>query len=177
MPFISSGQEDPAWRPAIKRAWLYRASCFTYSITGLSTILIAPTLTVFSGPCCTWFPWWLLGLSVALNGLVSWMADVHTWGCPREHPWKQFDVVMASINTVLQLVVLALQLLGPMSLPPELAVVFTAGLGTSLLCKWHSAACLNNGDCEGFLFWHTGWHIFHPAGCVFSQWLLVSFYT
>ena len=119
-----------------------------------------------------WIPWRAYGLSIALNGFVSYMGDVEAWG--RESRWKDVDILLASCNMVFALFLLLLEYVGPMSFPSEPPIAFAIGILASVLCKRKAVWALDHGDRDGFIFWHTGWHTFLPLGAVVAQLLLPS---
>ena len=80
-----------------------------------------------------------MGALIFLNGLLSYMADTHTFGYPSA--WRAADSYVATFNTILQFVLILLQIIGPMSFPRDMVTVFTASLLIAIGCKRRAVLC------------------------------------
>ena len=79
---------------------------------------------------------------------------------------------MATFNTILQFVLILLQIIGPMSFPRDMVTVFTASLLVAIACKRRAVAAFKRRDRDAYLVWHALWHVVLPAGAVAGQLLL-----
>ena len=123
-------------------------------------------------PCCADFPFRCMGVAITLNGFASFAADVIHIGHPQTI-WKPIDVVLATGNTIVQMLIATLQLLGLTSFPPLAGSVFAASVCAALYCKRRSARAVAEQDCEGAILWHAMWHYSLPGGALLAQ-LLIS---
>ena len=114
-----------------------------------------------------------MGVSIFLNGGLSYMGDVATWG--RWSWWKAADVLFAVSNTLLQMVIVALAALGLATFPPASPLTLGVSVAIALACKSRAQAARQRGDCLGFLRWHSAWHYSLPLGAgIASQLLIVA---
>jgi len=107
-----------------------------------------------------------MGFACVLQGLFSYMNDVHTWA-DQKSAWKVLDVLIASSLTSLQLFLIALNARGLTHFPERLAMAYGCVLAAALYTKRRSSVALmeaKNGD--EFLFWHTIWHLILPVGAI-----------
>ena len=111
-----------------------------------------------------------MGALIFVNGLLSYMADTHTFGYPSA--WRAADSYVATFNTILQFVLVVLQVIGPMSFPRDMVTVFTASLLVAIWCKRRAVAAFKRRDRDAYLVWHALWHVVLPAGAVAGQLLL-----
>ena len=74
-----------------------------------------------------------MGVCIMLNGLISYMGDVVTWGRPSF--WQQLDVALAVFNTVVQLLLVAAQCAGFFAMPVLPSAALGVGLIVALACK------------------------------------------
>ena len=116
------------------------------------------------------FPIPLDGRADLLNGLLSYMADTHTFGYPSA--WRAADSYVATFNTLLQFILVLLQVLGPMSFPRKMVAVFTTSLLVAIWCKRRAVAAFKRRDRDAYLVWHALWHVVLPAGAIIGQLLL-----
>ena len=79
---------------------------------------------------------------------------------------------MATFNTLLQFILIILQVIGPMSFPRDMVTVFTASLLIAIGCKRRAVAAFKSRDRDAYLVWHALWHVVLPAGAVAGQLLL-----
>ena len=111
-----------------------------------------------------------MGALIFVNGLLSYMADTHTFGYPSA--WRAADSYVATFNTILQFVLVVLQVIGPMSFPRDMVCVFTASLLLALYCKRRAGRAFANRERDAYLRWHTAWHLILPAGAIIGMLLL-----
>ena len=159
--------EDPSWKVCIDASWAYQVSCFMYCLAG-GLLLLRPEplerrLQVY--------PWRFVGLSVYFNGFCSYMADAVTWGQPQSI-WKKIDVAFASTNTLLQIVIVILCLMGMASFPPAPVACLGVGIFSGLFFKQRGAEAQREHDCTAYLRWHTLWHLSIPLGALLGQLVL-----
>ena len=134
---ISEEDGPPEWREKIFACWWYRWSSFAYCIAG--GLLVVRPVNRYARPCCFLFPFRAMGALIFVNGLLSYMADTHTFGRPSK--WRAADSYVATFNTLLQFVLIVLQLVGPMSFPRDMVTVFTASLLIAIACKRRAVLC------------------------------------
>ena len=162
----SSSCEPVAWRSAVEQAWWYRASPFAFCAAG-GLLVLRPEPLERGLPL---FPWRCTGLAIVINGFASFMGDVETWGRPSA--WKFADRVMATTNTVLQILVVVLGCSGYAKFPVESVACLGTGVGVGLFCKHRGSVAFERGDCEAFLRWHSAWHYVLPLGAILGQLVL-----
>ena len=85
-----------------------------------------------------------MGASVALNGPLSYMGDVVTWGRPSR--WKTADRVLATTNTLVTSSLIPFGALGLMHFPLASVLVLAVGIVAALLCKRRAHAGDLGGD-------------------------------
>ena len=156
------------WRPAVQQAWWYRLSSFSYCVVGLLTALRPQPLVT----CAPFFPFRAMGIGIFINGLLSYMGDVATWGYWSR--WKAADIFLATTNTVLQGVIVVMALLGFAQFPPLSPAVLGVSLVVALVCKQRGGAAVARLDCYSFLRWHTAWHLTLPLGAAIASQLLIE---
>ena len=156
----------PEWKDAVDAAPWYTVSCFSYCVAGGLLLLRPEPLERH----LQLFPWRVVGLSIFTNGMLSYMSDVETWG--RLSGWKSADRVLATINSLLQVLVVVLACLGQSTFPPEPVAALGTGVATALLCKHRASAAMERADCDAYLRWHAAWHYTLPLGAVVGQLLL-----
>ena len=167
---ISADDGPPEWREKIYACWWYRWSSFAYCVAGGLVVVRPAPLYRHAQPCCFLFPFRSMGALIFLNGLLSYMADTHTFGYPSA--WRAADSYVATFNTLLQFILVLLQLLGPMSFPRDTMTVFTTSLLIAIWCKRKAVAAFARRDRDAYLVWHALWHVVLPAGAVTGQLLL-----
>ena len=118
-----------AWHDAVQRAWWYRLSSFSYCVVGLATVVRPEPLLA----CAPFFPFRAMGVAIFINGLLSYMGDVWTWGY--ESPWKMADVLLATTNSVLQGVIVLMSAAGFAHFPPASPALLGVSLAVALFCK------------------------------------------
>ena len=166
---MSEDDGPPEWREKIfGSAWWYRWSSFAYCLAG--GLLVVRPVNRYAEPCCGAFPFRAMGALIFLNGILSYMADTHTFGYPSA--WRAADSYVATFNTILQFVLILLQIIGPMSFPRDMVTVFTASLLIAIWCKRRAVAAFKRRDRDAYLVWHALWHVMLPAGAVTGQLLL-----
>lgn len=164
-----SGLEDglfPEWQDRVYQHQWYCASPFAYCVAG-GLLLLRPEPLERGLPL---FPWRCTGLGIVLNGFLSYMADVETWGRPSA--WKMADRVLAVTNTLLQVCVVALSCLGYSHFPIESPSCLGIGVLLALVCKQRSSAAMSRADCDAYLMWHSLWHYILPSGAILGQLVL-----
>jgi len=163
---MSADDGPPEWREHMR--WWYRWSSFAYCVAG--GLLVVRPVNRYAEPCCGAFPFRSMGTLIFVNGLLSYMADTHTFGYPSA--WRVADSYVATFNTLLQFILIVLQLVGPMSFPRDMVTVFTASLLIAVWCKRKAVAAFKRRDRDAYLVWHALWHVVLPAGAVAGQLLL-----
>ena len=165
---LVSGDVAPAdWKLTVDECWWYQGSCFAYCVAGGLTLLAPEPLERHM----QLFPWQLLGLTVFSNGFFSYLADVETW-CRPSSAWKSADLLLATCNTLACVAIALLAAAGHATFPAEATACLGTGVLLGLICKRCAAAASRRGDCDGFLRWHTAWHLSIPAGAIAGQLLL-----
>lgn len=155
------------WLPEVQKAWWYQISSFAYCVVG-TAVFIRPEPTL---ACIPFFPVRTVGVLVFINGWLSYMGDYHTWGVWSR--WKAADIVLATTNTLLQMGIVAMAMLGYAEFPPEAPTTLGVSLVIALCCKRRGSAAVARRDCAGFLRWHALWHYTLPLGAfIASQYLL-----
>ena len=168
---MSEDDGPPEWREKIfGSAWWYRWSSFAYCVAGGLLVIRPAPMYRHAQPCCGVFPFRSMGALIFLNGLLSYMADTHTFGYPSA--WRAADSYVATFNTILQFVLILLQIIGPMSFPRKMVAVFTTSLLIAIWCKRRAVAAFARRDRDAYLVWHALWHVVLPAGAVTGQLLL-----
>lgn len=100
-----------------------------------------------------------MGAALLVQGFLSYMNDVHTWG-QQGSLWKVADVVCASSLTATQLGIVAAYLGGLMHFPPYVGRSYGALVVGGLCLKVKSSLALKTPrECHVFLVWHTAWHL------------------
>ena len=111
-----------------------------------------------------------MGASVALNGPLSYMGDVVTWGRPSR--WKTADRVLATTNTLVTSSLIP-GALGLMHFPLASVVVLAVGIVAALLCKRRATLAISAAtNCREYLIFHSLWHLILPAAATIAQLLL-----
>ena len=95
-------------RDALQSRW-YTHSCASYSLAGLLLLWMClsgrgdslPSLWSSLSQRGSIEAYTVLSLLLVLNGILSYMADVHTFG--RKSVWKDADVVCSTVNLVVQI--------------------------------------------------------------------------
>ena len=134
---MSADDGPPEWREHMR--WWYRWSSFAYCIAGGLLFFRSAPMYRHARPCCGVFPFQSMGALIFVNGLLSYMADTHTFGYPSA--WRAADSYVATFNTLLQFVLILLQIIGPMSFPRDMVTVFTASLLIAIACKRRAVLC------------------------------------
>jgi len=125
-----------------------------------------------------WFPWTFVGLELIVQGQLSYMADVHTFG--RRSWWKLADAIGAIVMTTVAVCAPLFQFVGWMDFPTSFGCAYIASVAIGLFCKHRGTTALRMGRCEPsstelrerYLFWHCKWHLLLPIGCSLSvAWL------
>ena len=165
---ISADDGPPEWREHMR--WWYRWSSFAYCIAGGLLVIRPAPMYRHAQPCCFLFPFRSMGALIFLNGLLSYMADTHTFGYPSA--WRTADSYVATFNTILQFVLILLQIIGPMSFPRDMVTVFATSLLVAIWCKRRAVAAFKLRNRDAYLAWHALWHVVLPAGAVAGQLLL-----
>ena len=166
---ISEEDGPPEWREKIFACWWYRYSSFAYCVAG-GLLVVRPIAPMYAQPCCGAFPFRAMGALIFVNCLLSYMADTHTFGRPSK--WRAADSYIATFNTLLQFILVLLQVIGPMSFPRDMVCVFTASLLLALYCKRRAGRAFANRERDAYLRWHTAWHLILPAGAIIGMLLL-----
>ena len=153
----------PEWREPMLQHRPYVASPFAYCLAG-GLLALRPEPLERGLPL---FPWRVTALSIVLNGFLSFMADVETWGRPSA--WRVADRVFATTNTVLMATVVLLGMLGHTHFATESVACLGSGVAVGLVCKQRASAAMARADCDGFLLWHSLWHYTLPFGAILGQ--------
>jgi hypothetical protein len=162
-----SEAEPTHWHPAVAASWWYRASPIAFSFLGAHVLCSLDALHAHSP---VWFPWKTVGLELLLQAVLSYMADVHTWG--RRSMWKNADAIGACTMVLVAVCSPFLQLAGWTTYPSGMAMTFITVIIAALFCKRASSSALRAGRldprnvdlCNRFLKWHTAWHLLVPIG-------------
>ncbi len=158
------------WRQQVDDAWWYRVSCFSYCVAGSLAAVRPEPLARYGAPCCPSFPFRAMGIAITLNGFASYMGDVVTLA--QESYWKHIDVLLATINSVVQICIATLSLAGEMSFPAQAGWTLSASIIVALYCKRRSVLATRDRDCDAYLRWHAAWHYTLPAGAIAAQLML-----
>ena len=166
--------EPASWRQEVQACLAYKLSCLTFSFAGAISLMSLDTLRTFVG----WFPWQPFGFLCLIQGLLSYMADVYTFG--RASPWKTADALCAIILTLVCASFPILQIAGVMNFPSQVSTFFGAVILLALGCKFQSSNALEMGrdprldptsieshkHCIHYVFYHTAWHLVLTSGSV-----------
>lgn len=145
---------------------IYRLSSWNFTVVGVLILTFANAMS----QCDSGFWWQTCGVSLCLQGVLSYMADVHTWGRTDliSMMWKWLDVLSAVALTSFTGPVLCYRmLLGNFILDADLkfawivAVIFALG---SKLMGGREARKKEKTNLERLLLWHCGWHCMPLAG-------------
>lgn len=157
--------EPAEWRPRVEASPVYMLSCFAYCAAGGLTVLKPEPLERHM-----LFPWRFMGLMVFANGFFSYMSDVETWGRPSI--WKPLDRMLATLNSLIQMAIVAIAASGSASFPWESPAVLGTGVLLALVCKQRAAAAMSRLDCDAYLMWHAAWHYTLPLFAILAQLVL-----
>merc|ERR1711920_265370 len=113
---LHAGHAPAEWQSRINRSWWYRISSFSYCVAGGLAAVRPEPLYYYAKSDCPWFPFRMMGIGIALNGLISYMSDVVMWDAAKSC-WKQVDVLLATSNTLVQVLIMLLYMCGLMSSP------------------------------------------------------------
>lgn len=162
MPLIDTGfNERKAWTKAIQSHKWYGRSCWLYTALGLYLIMYNDS--VFR-PYSPHFPWTTMSVALIINGYLSFMADVATWG-ERHSLFKMLDIVSASILTAIQTLHLVMHMLGLAHWPPQVIYFFVCVFVFAIYVKRQSTKALKAGiSADAYIYWHVWWHLSLPAG-------------
>lgn len=167
----------PEWRAIVYSHRLvpvaYRISGFGYSLAGATIIYQCEKLRAYDEG----FLWSVLGACLVLQGPVSYMSDVWSWG---RHDmwstiWTRLDPLMASTLFVICTAVIGYRAaLGLFAVPISTISIWNAGSVIALVSKAMAARCsrrfvpecdepgcvspISAAQCEEILAWHTMWH-------------------
>jgi predicted membrane channel-forming protein YqfA (hemolysin III family) len=155
------------WKREVEKHSWYQASCFTYCVAGGLALLFPESLEHH----LPLFPWRFTGVAVLMNGITSYMADVVTWG--HDSAWKRVDVFIASLNMCLQALLLLLCLAGFSTFPRLPVLALGAGFAGSAYARVKAMHAAEEYKCSDFLYWHSLWHWFLPAGAITGQCILL----
>lgn len=156
------------WHDAVQRAWWYRLSSFSYCVVGAATVARPEPLIA----CAPFFPFRVMGAAVFVNGLLSFMGDVVTWGY--ESHWKTADVLLATTNSALQAIIVLMSLAGFAHFPPASPALLGVSLVVALFCKHRGTEARERGECDSYLWWHTAWHLTLPLGALIASQILLE---
>ena len=161
LPFFAAPEkwED---RPTIFGSTLlarvYRTLPLSYSLVGVLIYWYGDNLTLYDPQFC----WQALGYSLMAQGPVSYLADVHDYGCTAANShWKRIDLVLAPTLTFLVSIVLVTRCwLGRMSLPPTTLNVWAAGCAVAVTskCLGAQASHQKSTSIETLMVWANLWH-------------------
>jgi hypothetical protein len=138
----------------------YRCSPLGFTLCGILILTCAQAMY----ECDAGFWWRTVGVGLCLQGGLSYMADVHTWGrrdlCSRI--WKSLDVLFAAALTSFcgPIVVYRMQL-GIFVLDSDLRTLWLFAVTLALVSKIlgaREARKDKDACCELLLLWHCGWH-------------------
>lgn len=139
-------------------ARVYRALPLSYSLVGVLIYWYGDNLKLYDPQFC----WQALGFSLMAQGPVSYLADVHNYGCTAANStWKRIDLVLAPTLTFLVSIVLVTRCwLGHMSLPPTTTNVWAAGCVVAVLskCVGAQASHQKSTSIETLMLWANLWH-------------------
>ena len=160
--------QPASWLPDVQQAWWYQISSFAYCIVGTATFVRPEPLLA----CAPHFPFCTMGFGIVVNGILSYMGDVYTWGVWSR--WKAADIILATTNTLLQFLLVAMGICGYAAFPPEAPALLALSLAIALFCKARGTAAVARGDCARFLLYHSLWHYTLPLGAGISSQLLLE---
>lgn len=161
-------------RPIVMRSHFYCISSIAYSLAGLQVLVSSSKLKIVSN----FFPWQTFGCLLMLQGIVSYLADVKTWGV--RSMWKFIDKLLATGLTICCVILASAHMCAQLCLEWSYGVTFAAAIVVALECKRRSSKALLTicsepaALCElnAYLFWHTAWHVSLPVVSIFIIQLL-----
>jgi hypothetical protein len=163
MFFSPEGADKQEWRSIVYSyrpiPLIYRMSSWGFS--GVGALIL--TFTKAMSKCDSGMWWRTVGSGLCLQGILSYMADVYTWGRRDRFArvWKNLDALFAAVMTSFcGPVVCYRMLLGLFVLDADLLTMWNICVVLALASKVMGAraARKNNISCEHLLLWHCGWH-------------------
>ena len=161
LPFFAAPEkwsDRPVVFGSTPLARIYRALPLSYSLVGVLMYWYGDKLKLYDPE----FYWQALGFSLMAQGPVSYLADVHAYGCTvANSTWKRIDIVLAPTLTFLTSIVLITRCwLGHMWLPPTTVNVWTAGcvVAVASKCVGAQASHRKSTSIETLMLWANLWH-------------------
>ena len=157
-------EAEPArWRPALP--WWYKLSSCAYTLLGLQLLLCHQIDLASHGP---WFPWWLISCQLVLQGVLSFMADVVSFGTSSR--WKVADALGAGSTFFTCATLVPFTWSGDLNFSGAMLRGFSVTMAVAAYCKHRSSIALREGRRDAtrapgsFVLWHTLWHLTLPVG-------------
>lgn len=162
--YSPEGADKVEWLPIVFSnrpiPLIYRLSSWGFSLVGVLILTFANAMI----RCDPGLWWRTIGVLLCVQGWLSYMADVYTWGRRDRlsRLWKSLDVYSAAcLTSVTGPVVCCRMLLGYFLLEWDLVSAWSVGVMLALFSKImgaREARKLKDASCERLLLWHTGWH-------------------
>lgn len=163
--FSPEGADKHEWR-AIVFSYrpipvIYRFSSWGFSVVGALILTFQKAMTEM---CDAGFWWRTVGLGLCQQGVLSYMADVYTWGRRdlQAWLWKSLDSIFAAALTIFVGPVICYRMwLGSFVMDGDLQSAWVVGVMLALASKIMGARAARDKDasCERVLLWHCGWHV------------------
>ena len=157
-------EAEPArWRPALP--WWYKLSSCAYTLLGLQLLLCHQVELASHG---AWFPWWLVSCQLVLQGVLSFMADVVSFGTSSR--WKVADALGAGSTFFTCATLVPFTWSGDLNFSGAMLRGFSVTMAVAAYCKHRSSIALREGRRDAartpgsFVLWHTLWHLTLPMG-------------
>ena len=154
---IFAGVAPFEWRSKVwantPLAIFYRLSSFFYNLVGVLAIVFHDQLQEYDRTF-----WWIpVGCLLNGQGVITYMADVRTWGTPSR--WKKLGVVYATVLTLTCGPGIVIRgAIGLGHYPIAVPIAWTLSVTFAMFCKFMSTRSLRLELCEDYMFWHGLWH-------------------
>lgn len=162
--FLSpEGADKPEWRPIVFSnrtiPLIYRISSWGFSGVGALILMFINALRM----CDSGFWWRTVGTGLSVQGGLSYMADVYTWGRRDRvsRMWKSLDTLSAgALTCICGPVVCCRMSLGLFGVDADITYYWIICVVFALTSKVMGARAARNKNtsCECVLLWHCGWH-------------------
>ena len=155
------------WRERAQSDTFYAASTLCPVLMGWG--VHAAELHLFL--TCPWFPWWLIKLSLCLQGWLSYQGDVATFG--EASGWKAADVWLATLHTSCYILFALFPLVGIAAWPAAVSLTQATAAGSALYGKKMGTRALKDRHEAAFFWHHSMWHYIALFGAAASLCIIV----
>jgi hypothetical protein len=169
--FLYNSIEPIEWRQTVYNntplSIFYRSSPFFYSLVGICVIVFYKRLREYD-KTFTWIPF---GFALFLQGFISYMGDVYTWGMVSN--WKNLDTIYAAFLTFVSGPIMIIRaFMGYANYPTSLPFLWGIFVIWAIVCKFMSTRVLRlNLNVDEYLLWHGLWHCLPVYATAIILWL------